>query len=654
MGKTLPRGAVVGSRYEIQRSLGTGGMGVVYKARDRVLDEVVAVKVLRPEFALEPDMARRFQSEIKLARKVTHKNVCRIHEYGQEGDLAYISMELVSGTDLREVVRVQGGLLPEGAFDVALEIAAGLQAIHEVGIVHRDLKTQNIMIDSRGIVRLLDFGIAKEGGTQRTATGMIIGTPEYMSPEQAKGDRVDQRSDVYSLGIVIFELFTGRVPFSGDNPMATLYKQVHEAPPLEDGSLPAPVVPVLRKALAKQREERYGSVREMAEALREAQAAFLGAPAPAALSEIELVEEPEVFPVGSAADDSRLLSGIDAIARALDDEPGVQKLLGVVVGASKEMLRAESGRAVLLQARGTELCVEAAAGDASDDLVGKALPRGEGIAPLVVETGTPVLLPRSSQHPRYSKRCDELPTSLPGFLCVPLLRGQVRGALMVAGREPAFGALDQEMLGRLAGHARVALDGTSTLERSLDAFTHMSELLVSFLERVDTLYPEHSRAVATLADVMAPHLGLTASEQLHLHFGGLLHDIGKLRLEPALLQEEGEFSAEQRRRVEEHVVLGVQLLAPLTPWRETLDIVHAHHERWDGKGYPRGLAGEEIPFGARIVSVADAYDAITTAKRKAPAEALDILAASSGTQFDSRVVQVFTAVQKDRLAHLRL
>ena len=148
-------------------------------------------------------------------------------------------MELISGTDLKEVVRVQGGLMADGAFDVALEIAAGLQAIHDVGIIHRDLKTQNILIDSRGLVRLLDFGIAKEGGSQLTATGMIIGTPEYMSPEQARGERIDQRSDIYAFGIVAFELFTGRVPFAGDSAMAVLYRQVNEAPPLDDPALPA-------------------------------------------------------------------------------------------------------------------------------------------------------------------------------------------------------------------------------------------------------------------------------------------------------------------------------------------------------------------------------------------------------------------------------
>jgi HD-GYP domain-containing protein (c-di-GMP phosphodiesterase class II) len=143
------------------------------------------------------------------------------------------------------------------------------------------------------------------------------------------------------------------------------------------------------------------------------------------------------------------------------------------------------------------------------------------------------------------------------------------------------------------------------------------------------------------------------TQQLQLHFGGLLHDIGKLRLDPGLLRAEGAYTEEQRRAVQEHVVLGVQLVAPLSPWPETLEIIHAHHERWDGGGYPRGLEGDAIPLGARIVAVADAYDAITAGGRRTPAQALEVLAGAAG-QFDPHVVDVFAAVHRDRLARLGL
>src|SRR5688572_16792639 len=201
------RGSVVAARYEILEPLGRGGMGMVYRAHDRTLDEEVALKVLRSEVARDADMARRFRQEIKLARKVRHANVCGIHEYGEDGDLRFIAMEFIEGVDLRRVLQQRGALPTAEAFEVSVQVAEGLQAIHEAGIIHRDLKTPNIMRDARGYVRLMDFGIAKQHGADvtlgATAMGMIVGTPEYMSPEQARGERIDFRSDVYALGIVI-------------------------------------------------------------------------------------------------------------------------------------------------------------------------------------------------------------------------------------------------------------------------------------------------------------------------------------------------------------------------------------------------------------------------------------------------------------------
>jgi serine/threonine-protein kinase len=271
----IKRGSVVASRYEILNPLGKGGMGMVYKAHDRVLEEDIAIKVLRADVARSPDMARRFRSEIRLARKVTHRNVCRIHEYGEDGGVRYISMELIEGVDLKHVIRERkAGLPPKEAFDVSIQIAKGLQAIHDVGIIHRDLKTANIMRDARGIVKLMDFGIAKqEGSGSATATGDIVGTPEYMSPEQARGQKVDSRSDIYALAIVVHELFTGDVPFRGDSPIVTIFKHIQDQPLLDGPSapaMPAALVPVLRRGLAKDPAERFGMADDLAESLRAA------------------------------------------------------------------------------------------------------------------------------------------------------------------------------------------------------------------------------------------------------------------------------------------------------------------------------------------------------------------------------------------------
>jgi serine/threonine protein kinase len=272
----LTQGSVIAGRYEILRPLGKGGMGMVYKAHDRMLEETVAIKVLRSEFARTPDMAKRFRHEIKLARKVSHRNVCRIHEYGEDGPLRYISMEYLEGSDLKQELRDKGSLSADEAFDVTIQVAEGLQAIHDVGIIHRDLKTPNLMRDARGVVRLMDFGIAKEGndtGGALTSTGQVMGTPEYMSPEQCRGEKIDARSDIYALGIVNYEIFTGQVPFRGDTPVATIFKHIQDPVPLDGGPaarIPPAAIPILLRALSKDRTGRYDSATEMAMALRQA------------------------------------------------------------------------------------------------------------------------------------------------------------------------------------------------------------------------------------------------------------------------------------------------------------------------------------------------------------------------------------------------
>ena len=271
----LRPGTLFHSRYEIQGPLGRGGMGMVYKAHDRTLDETVAIKILRPDFAEDPRMADRFRSEIKLARRVRHRNVCTIHDYGQDKGLLYISMELIEGVDLKKILREKGALPPDEAYDVAIQMAEGLQAVHDAGIIHRDLKTPNIMRDAQGVARLMDFGVAKRHGAEgtATATGHIVGTPEYMSPEQAQGQKVDFRSDIYALGVVIYEMFTGQVPFRGETPISTILKHLHDPPPLEGpqaATIPPALKPVLRRALAKEPAYRYPTAAALAEALRQA------------------------------------------------------------------------------------------------------------------------------------------------------------------------------------------------------------------------------------------------------------------------------------------------------------------------------------------------------------------------------------------------
>jgi serine/threonine protein kinase len=288
---TVTRGTLIAGRYEVSQVLGRGGMGVVYKAHDRLLDETVALKVLRRDLLGASAVAQRFRSEIKLARRVSHPNVCRIHDYGEAGGLSFLAMAFVDGTDVkRQLARHVDGFEPDEAFEIAIQLARGLQAIHDAGIVHRDLKTMNIMRAPDGAVRLMDFGIAKQAAdtdSGLTATGSVMGTPEYMSPEQCRGLKVDTRSDLYSLGIVIFELFTGAVPFRGDTVVATLFMHIQEPPPLSGARahrLPPALVPWLRRLLAKAPGERPSSAGEVALGLEAARAQPRGpvaSPAPA-------------------------------------------------------------------------------------------------------------------------------------------------------------------------------------------------------------------------------------------------------------------------------------------------------------------------------------------------------------------------------------
>ena len=286
-GEALPvvPGARIDGRYEVLNRLGAGGMGTVFRARDLDLEQLVAVKVVRLDRS--PQTGERFRSEIRLARRIKHKNVCSLWANGYEGNVAYVAMELVEGRDLRQLLRERGQLPWLEACEIAVQGAEGLQAIHEAGVIHRDLKAANVMIDAQGVVRLVDFGIAKaslkdaeasrQADSSITDTGQVVGSVEYMSPEQVRAAPLDARSDIYSFGIVLFELFTGRVPFRGDTPMSTMLKHLEDPPPL-DGPVvalwPHDLRHILHRALAKAPEERYPSTRALLADLRHLRASL--------------------------------------------------------------------------------------------------------------------------------------------------------------------------------------------------------------------------------------------------------------------------------------------------------------------------------------------------------------------------------------------
>src|SRR5271163_2385782 len=236
--------AALGVRYEILGEAGHGSMGNVYKARDRETGETVALKLLKPEIASDQAMMDRFKNELLFARKITHKNVCRVYEFNRAAGIAYTSMEFVEGESLRSVLNRFGALSQRKATDLALQICSGLKEAHAQGIVHRDLKPENVMIDTRGNVKVMDFGIARSMEVLTRLTGAMVGTPAYMAPEQVAGKPVDYRTDIYSLGLMLYEMFTGKPAFSAENAIAVALKQMREdpAPPRTiDPSVPMPV-----------------------------------------------------------------------------------------------------------------------------------------------------------------------------------------------------------------------------------------------------------------------------------------------------------------------------------------------------------------------------------------------------------------------------
>lgn len=268
-------GKTYGDRYAVFERIGSGGMAEVYRARDELLDREVALKVLSERFARDRSFVTRFRREAQSAANLNHPQIVSLYDYGSDGDAYFIVMEYIDGTSLAEVIHRDAPLLPERAAEIALDVAKGLERAHAAGIVHRDIKPGNILITKEGLTKVTDFGIARaaHGDNEQTVTqtGMVIGTAAYLSPEQAQGEPVDGRSDLYSLGIVLYEMLTARAPFSGDTPLSIAYKHVREmaVPPSSvNADVPPELDAIVMKALAKNPENRYQSAVEFEQDLQ--------------------------------------------------------------------------------------------------------------------------------------------------------------------------------------------------------------------------------------------------------------------------------------------------------------------------------------------------------------------------------------------------
>ena len=257
-------GDFFGTRYRIVEEIGRGGMGRVYKAYDMELNLTVALKMIRQEYSANPRFIQRFKEETRLARNISHENVIRIHDLGEVEGIKFISMDFIKGHDLRELINTSGKLGVETAINITKQICNGLQVAHQKNIVHLDLKPRNFMIDNNGKVYIMDFGVAKSLAMQDVnPEKKFIGTPPYISPERAKGEEIDQRSDIYSLGIIIFEMLTGKRPFEAKTKEGYIEKHIHQKPPSPREA--NPLIPrflekIILGCLEKDKNKRYQSV----------------------------------------------------------------------------------------------------------------------------------------------------------------------------------------------------------------------------------------------------------------------------------------------------------------------------------------------------------------------------------------------------------
>jgi serine/threonine protein kinase/tetratricopeptide (TPR) repeat protein len=264
-------GQFFGERYQIIEEIGRGGMGRVYKAIDKELSRIVVLKMIRPERSSDPGMVERFKKEINLASQITHENVCRIYDLGEIDEIKYISMQFIDGENLKDFIQTSKRLSIESTIDISRQVCQALIAAHKKGVIHRDLKPKNIMLDKKGTAFVMDFGIAKSIDSEDTIKpGAIVGTPYYMSPEQAIGEQIDHRADIYSLGAIMYEMLTGKPPFQADTIAGMIHKHVNETPkPISqlNPQTPVELEKIIMKCLEKKPDKRYQGINEIMDSL---------------------------------------------------------------------------------------------------------------------------------------------------------------------------------------------------------------------------------------------------------------------------------------------------------------------------------------------------------------------------------------------------
>jgi putative two-component system response regulator len=570
-------------------------MATVYRAHHVALDRDVAIKVLPDFFAEEESYRERFQQEARSVARLKHPNILNVFDYGQENGITYLVLELVEGGTLTE--RLGSPMELEDVVRLLRPIASALDHAHSQNIVHRDIKPSNILIHKDGTPVLADFGLARMAGPSQglTASGTVLGTPEYMSPEQATGEALGPGSDQYSLAVVAYEMLTGRVPFQADTPVAVLLSQLSEAmPPAREleGKLSGHIEAALRQGLAKAPADRFPTASQFVAALT-----------------------PAAWTGGARAD----FKGTKAARR------GAQSVLVVDDGAANREL------------------IEACLVDV--DCTIRMAEDGPTALSMIADT-TPDLILLDVQMPGMDgyEVCRRVKANsahrlIPVVMITALDRTDDRVKALDAGADDFMSKPVERV--ELVARVRSALRLKSVYD-SLDSAEQVIFALAAAVEAKDPFTGKHTHRVAESARHLGTQLGLADADLDALSRGGIIHDIGKIGVPDVILLKPASLDCDELVRMRAHPIIGERIVRPLRSGASLLPIIRHHHERFDGGGYPDGLRALDIPQVARILAVCDAFDALVNDRpyrsRRTVDDAIAILADGAGTQWDPEVV----------------
>ncbi|MBY0230990.1 MAG: protein kinase [Gemmataceae bacterium] len=656
-------GLVLGN-FRVLERLGAGGMATVYKAEHLEMRHLVAIKVLEMSPESDPRLETRFNAEMRAIARLRHPNIVAAMDAGKAHSanpsdpvLWYLVMEYVPGEDLDRHVRTRGALPVETACDLACQIASALAETHKLGLIHRDIKPPNVLVTPEGQAKLLDFGLSQHRSTRLTQPGTVMGTVDFMAPEQARdSSAVDCRADIYSLGGTLYWCLAGQLPFPEEgSAVELLLRRLTQQPPSLRESrpdIPAELDAVVRKMMALEPADRYASAKEVMSAL--------------------LPFQRSEAPRGSDPGRSRPVPLPEAARRVqrvllVDEQPGMRLFCKAVLqGEWVQCEEAGSGQEALVMAaeRLPDLVLL--------DLHLKGMPGAEVLRALRANhPGTNLKVFLLADQGSADDLARLLPTGADDFVTKPFSVTQFAGRVQAALRLKAAQDRADELNGRLA-------EAVERLEQALAASRSESDqvrnALVSALARLPTLredgrddrLPRMRRYCRILAEEVA---GMAAfSGQLDsgsidlLELCAPLHDVGNVGVPADILLKPARLDAHERALMQAHTTMPGEILADLGResaaahglFRMAEAVIRHHHERWDGTGYPDGLKGNDIPLPARIVAVADAYDAMRSRRPHRPAlahaVAVQVMAESSG-QFDPALVQALQrcAAEFDRV-----